>query len=359
VGGQPFTDALAKVRQLQGPHAENLKTGGTCSLDDADPAVSAALKRVADQWVSELQSCLAVFNSLFPRPADRPARLVLSGGGSLLPGFAAYAGKKTGLETISDIQLPVAGDCPSPAVWSIAAGLAATALKPALCPISLLPQVVRDEQAFRREKPFWLAAGIAAALILLVSLAGGYLDFRRMEKHLSAQRASLERRKALVAQIEDIQAQARLMRDMTAPVTDLLKTGPTVRQTLALLTRSKDANDWITLVCDGESYRSKSPSAAFVGEGESGEKRRRVTAGVTEAPTNRPTGLDHIIVEGYTRQLDFSTVQALIDKLDAAPFIASADLLSDDKLADTDPTDGQWPERKFKRFVVDMKMRTP
>jgi hypothetical protein len=361
VGGQPFTDALAKVRQLQGPHAENLKTGGTCSIEDPDPAVSGALKRVADQWVAEFQSCLAVFNSLFPRATDRPTRLVLSGGGALLPGFSAYVGAKTGLETIADVQIPVEGDCPTPIVWPIAAGLAHAAVKPPLCPISLLPQVVRDEQAFRREKPFWLAAGIAAALILLVSLAGGYLDFKRMEKHLNTQRASLERRKALVAQIEDIQAQTRAMRDMVAPIQALLKTSPTVRDILALVTSAKDPNDWITLVCDGESYRSKSPSAALLGgsEAEMTERRRRMVAGVAEAPTNRPPGLDHIIVEGYTRKLNFSSVKALTDRLAAAPFIASADLLGDDKLVEADPTDGQGFDRKIKRFVIDMKVRTP
>ena len=354
LGGQPFTDALAKVKQVQGPHAENLKTTGQCSIEDADPAVGAALKRVADQWASEFQSCIAVFNSLFPRPTDRPTRLVLSGGGTLLQGFPAYVAKKTGLDTASDSRLPVEGNYPTPAVWTIAAGLAHSALKPRACAISLLPQIVRDEQAFRREKPFWLAAGVVAALILIVGLVGGYCDFKRMEQHLNTQRASLERRRALVAQIEGVQSADRLMRDMTDPVSKLVHIGPTVRELLSLVAKSKDPNDWITLVSDGESYQSKSPSVVL-GVPELDRKKHMITA-VAEVATNRPARLEHMIIEGYTRKFDFSTVRTLIDHLEAAHFVASADLLSDDKLVQADPSESKGTDRKLKRFVIDVKV---
>lgn len=357
VGGQPFTDALAKVKQAQGPHAENLKTTGQCSIEDADPVVSAALKRVADQWVSEFQSCIAVFNSLFPRPTDRPTRLVLSGGGSLLQGFPAYIAKKTGLDTVSDIRLPVEGNFSTPPVWTIAAGLAHSALKPRPCAISLLPQVVRDEQDFRREKPFWIAAGVVAALMLIAGLVGGYCDFKRMEQHLNTQRASLERRRALVAQIEGVQARSRLIRDMTDPISKLLHIGPTVRDLLSLTAKSKDPNDWITLVSDGESYQSKSPSVVLgVPEPASSDRKKHIVTAVAEVATNRPARLEHMIIEGYTRKLDFSTVRALIDSLEAAHFVASADLLSDDKLVQTDPAESKGTDRRVKRFVIDVKV---
>ena len=359
VGGQSFTDALAKVKQVQVPHAENLKTTGQCSIEDADPLVSAAMKRVADLWASEFQSCLAVFNSLFPRPADRPTRLVLSGGGMLLPGFSAYIAKKAGLlETVSDVRLPVEGDCTTPAVWTIAAGLAVSALRPRPCAISLLPQVVRDEQAFRREKPYWLAASVVAALILIAGLVGGYCDFKRMERHLTTQRASLERRRALVAQIEGAQARAQLMRDMTDPISKLLHVGPTVRELLSLAAKAKDPNDWITLVCDGESYQSKSPSTSPLGvpATESLDRRKHVITAVAEVATNRPARFEHMIIEGCTRKLDFSTVQGLIDRLEAAHLVASADLLSDDKLVQADPSETKGVDRKVKRFVIDVKV---
>jgi hypothetical protein len=367
VGGQPFTDALAKVRQLQVPHAENLKTTGACSLDDADPAVNAAMKRTADLWLSEFQSCLAVFTSLFPKPADRPNRIVLSGGGALLTGFAGYVALKTGMDVTMDLRLPAEGKCQPPAIWAIAAGLACAGIGPRKCDISFLPKSIRDEQAFRREKPYWLAAGIAAALILVVSLIGGYYDFKRMEKHLNSQRASLERRRELVARIESVQAKGNLIREMAAPVDSLLHIGPTVRDVLSLVANAKHSNDWISLVCDGESYHSKSPSAALLAPPETGiaDRRRRLVPAVadngtlTAIGTNKPTRLEHIIIEGYTPKLDFSTVQTLIDRLAAAKLIASADLLSDDKLVEADPLDGQGSDRRIKRFAIDVKVSPP
>jgi Tfp pilus assembly PilM family ATPase len=365
IGGQPFTEALAKVRQQQVPHAENLKVTGACSLDDADPAVNAAMKRVADQWVSEFQSCLAVFNSLFPKPADRPSHVVLSGGGALLTGFAGYVAMKTGMDVTTDLHLPADGKCQPPAVWAIATGLACSGVRPRKCDISFLPKAIRDEQAFRREKPFWLAAGIAAALILVVSLVGGYYDFKRMEKHLNKQRASLERRRDLVARIESVQARGNLIREMVMPVTSLLHIGPTVREVLSLVAASKHPNDWITLVCDGESYQSKSPSAALLTTSDADnslDRRRRLLAAppAPEAATNKPSRLEHVIIQGYTPKLDFSTVQSLIDRLEAEKtLIASADLLSDDKLVLSDPVDGQGADRRIKRFVIDVKVATP
>jgi hypothetical protein len=89
------------------------------------------------------------------------------------------------------------------------------------------------------------------------------------------------------------------------------------------------------------------------------KRRRRPDAAVSEASTNSPPGLEHVIIEGYTPKLDFSTVQQLIDRLQAAELIASADLLGDDKLATAELTDGQGLDRRAKRFVIDVKVETP
>lgn len=361
VGGQPFTEALATAKHMEIPYAENRKVTGACSLNDPDPAVSAALQRVADQWISEFNSCMAVFGSLYPKPADRPVRIVLSGGGALLAGFADYMAEKTGMEVAMDIRIPANEKCQPPAVWTIAAGLAGSVLGSPSCRLSLLPQSIRNEQVFRREKPFWLAAGVVAALILLVGVAGGYADFQRMKKHLEAQCASLERRRNLVARIEAVQNKDAMIRTMAAPVEILLRTGPTVRDVLTHVASAKHPNDWITLVCDGDSYQSGSPAAALLPPPDAAnpKRRRRPDAAVSEASTNSPPGLEHVIIEGYTPKLDFSTVQQLIDRLQAAELIASADLLGDDKLATAELTDGQGLDRRAKRFVIDVKVETP
>ncbi len=361
VGGHPFTEALAKIRQVQIPQAENAKVTGECSLNDADPAINAALKRVADLWLSEFQSCLAVFNSLFPKPVDRPRRLILSGGGALLTGLASYVAMKTGMEVVTDIRLPTEGKCLPPAPWAIAAGLACAGVQPRKCEISFLPKSIHDEHAFRRQKPFWLAAGAAAALLLMVSVVGGYYDYKRMERHLGAQRASLERRQGLVSRIEMAQAQGNLIREMAAPVDSLLRIGPTIRDVLSLVAAAKHPDDWISLVCDGESYPFRNPSSTLLSPAESAipDRRRRRLATVSEAATNRSSRLDHVIVEGYTPKSDFSTVQTLIDRLETSKLITAADLLSDDKLVQPEIVDDPGSDRRFKRFVIDVKVGPP
>ncbi len=361
VGGSPFTEALAKIKQWQIPQAESLKITGTNFLDDTDPVVNAPMRRAADLWLSEFQSCLTVFNSLFPKPSDRPKRIVFSGGGALLTGFSRYVALKTGLEVTTDIRLPVEGKCEPPGIWAIAVGLACAGAKPQRCEISFLPKSIRDEQMFRREKPFWIAAGVTAALILIVSLIGGYFDFKRMEKHLNSQRTSLEHRRALVSQIEDSQTKGRLVREMAIPVDNLLHIGPTVREVLSIVAEAKHPNDWITLVSDGESYHSKSPSAALftIPENNNSNHHRRLTAAVSESVPEKSSSLEHIIIEGFTPNLDFSSVQKLIDHLEAATLIDAADLLSDDKLVQPETIDGKGPDRRLKRFVIDLKVRLP
>ncbi len=359
VGGLPFTEALAKVRQVQLPHAENLKVTGACQLDDHDPAVNAAMKRVADLWVSEFQSCVAVFNSLFPKPADRPKRLVLSGGGSLLTGFPNYVATKTGLAITTDLHLPTNGKCQPPAIWAIASGLACGSLQPKKCAISFLPKSIRDEQTFRREKPFWLAAGLTAALILIVSLAGGYYDFKRMENHLNAQRASLERRRDLVARIEAAQARDVMLREMAGPLDKLLHISPAVRDVLTIVANAKHTNDWFTLVCDEEFYHAKNSPPSSTPPNNGSPRRNQPLSALAEADTNKTSCLEHLIIEGYTPKLDFSTVQSLIDKLEAEKLVVTADLLSDDKLVQPESGEGQNTDRRLKRFVIDVKVGLP
>jgi Tfp pilus assembly PilM family ATPase len=357
-GGQLFTDALARARQMPVPHAENMKVTGVCSLTKGEPADVQALTRAADTWVAEFQSCLAVFNSVFPQAQDRPTRLVLSGGGALLEGFAEYVRAKTGLETTVAARLAAEGTPAPVAPWAIAAGLVASALRAPACAISLVPRAIRDEWVFRKQKPFWIAAGLTAGLILAVGLLGGWYDSSRMERLLREQRASLERRRNLVAQIEGAKARNDQFREHAAPVADLLRAGPQMRQIMALVAAAKAPNDWITLFCDAGSYYAQraAPSLARAMEGEGGERRRMpAPAAVTGASTNGVGRLEHIIVEGYTLKPNFSTVQKLLDRLEASELVASADLLSDDKLVKPAVHDDQ-ADQKAKRFVIDIKV---
>jgi Tfp pilus assembly PilM family ATPase len=357
-GGQLFTDALSRARQLPGPHAESMKVGGSCSLTTGDPADVKTLTRAADVWIAECQSCLAVYNSLFPNAKDRATRIILSGGGALLGGLADFVAAKTGLPTTLIARIPAHGAPEPQAVWTITAGLLTGALRAPRCTISLVPRAIRDEWMFRRQKPFWIAAGLVALVILAVGLVGGWYDSARMQRHLREQRTSLERRRSLVEQIEAAKARNDDLRAQVSPVTEMLRAGPLMRQVMALVAQSKAPKDWIVLFCDADSYyekkepasRARSPDAARL-------DRRRLPSAVTvaETGTNAPPLMQHIIIEGYTLQPSFATVQKLLDRLEASDLVASADLLSDDKLVQPE-TQPDLPDGKAKRFVIDIKM---
>lgn len=357
-GGQLFTEVLARARQIPVPHAENAKVSGGITLSAGEAAVTAALTRAADMWVAEFQSCMAVYTSMFNQRRDRPTGIVLTGGGAQLGGFAAYVQQKTGLAVNTQTTLGAEHRFDPPAVWPIAAALALLPPEARLCPVSVLPQRLRDEQIFRRQKPYWIGAAAAAALILGVSVGAGYYNNGRMASQLQSQRASLERRKDLVSRIDDLKQRSEAIRDLAAPVVNLLRTGPTVRRMVSLISDAKDPRDWITLVCDGESYYAKRPSAALFSEGDDPGGRRKAPAPTTvfDSPTNRAPVLGTIIIEGYTRKANFSSVQDFIDKIKAADFVESADLLSDDKLVQPERQEERLNDPKSKRFVISVKV---
>ena len=359
-GGQLFTEVLARARQIPVPHAETAKVSGGITLSGGEPAITAALIRAADMWIAEFQSCLAVFNSLFSQRRDRPQTIVLTGGGSLLGGFAAYIQQKTGLTVSTTVPLGDDAHFNPAAVWPIAAALALLPLDQRICPITVLPQRLRDEQVFRRQKPYWLGAAAGAALILGVNVGGYYYDNQRMERQLRVQNASLERRKELVARIEDFRARTETMRDLGMPVVNLLRTGPTMRRMLSLVTEAKDPRDWITLICDAPSYYAKSPSVALYGASDDPAVRRHntKTSDVVDSPTNRAPVIRQVIIEGYTRKLNFSSVQTLIDKINASDLVESADLVSDDRLVPPETADDKTRDLRAKRFAISVKVAT-
>ena len=358
-GGQLFTEVLARARQIPVPHAETAKVSGGITLSGGEPAVTAALTRAADMWIAEFQSCLAVFNSLFSQRRDRPQAIVLTGGGSLMGGFAAYIQQKTGLTVSTHVTLGDEAHFNPGAIWPISAALALLPLNQRTCPITVLPQRLRDEQVFRRQKPYWLGAAAGAALILGVNVGAYYFDNRRMERQLQVQNASLERRKELVAQIESIRQHTETIRDLGTPVVNLLRTGPTMRRMLSLVADAKDPRDWITLICDAPSYYAKTPSSALYGTTEEAVGRRHnpLSSVVVDSSTNRAPIIRQVIIEGYTRKLNFSSVESLIDKINSSTqLVESADLLSDDKLVPPETAEDRSHDPKAKRFAISVKV---
>jgi hypothetical protein len=212
---------------------------------------------------------------------------------------------------------------------------------------------------FRRQKPYWIAASVAAALILAVSLVGGYRDIRRKQAQLGDQKRSLGRRQQLVAEIEAIRAGSAHIESMAEPVRRLVEVGPALRETVALIGRHKASNDWITVITDGVSYFEPEPLAPDPDNAREPLRAAEMRRRRRDAAGEPPPGLGSVIVEGYTRRSDLSTVKALIARLAEMKGVESADLLGDDKLVSDPAREARVGARTARRFVIDVRFRTP
>jgi hypothetical protein len=77
------------------------------------------------------------------------------------------------------------------------------------------------------------------------------------------------------------------------------------------------------------------------------EGRRMAGAGITNA-----------VIRGYTRRVSLETVKQLIDDLRGSGFVASADLLSDDKLVGGQTVDTN-ALRRGRAFVIEVRLSPP
>lgn len=346
-GGQMFTDAYGRAMGIQSALADaaKIKDG---SLSGQGPG-SAALRAAVDVWLSELRACISVYRSVYADKAMQPARIVLSGRGAQLHGLREHLASQLGIEVVEQGGAPAGSE--SPSLYSVACGLAWCGLSESSSRLSLLPPSVRDELMFRRQKPFWFGAGVAASLILGVSLAGGYLDFKRKETLLEEKKTSLSRRQALVSEIENIENGTAAMFSMAGPVEALVRNGPLMRDLITALSESLSQDDWITLVCDSESYFAYQPPGADAGAKGMRDLRRRDTRRAN--PAVPEDNFERVVIEGYTGSRSLSRVKALIAELTGREFVASADLLGDDQLVGG--ADGS-PE-SVQRFVIDARMK--
>lgn len=349
-GGQAFTDAIARKNGQTYAQAENLKVTEGSLLPGAPTA--AILTAAADPWLGELRACLSVFQSLYPGRTVQPTRIVLAGGGAELKGFREYVAQKLGTGTVKLEAIPGGSSANSQAaLYAVAAGLAMAGLGVARKPISLLPPAARDALTFRRQQPFWVGAGLAAAAIVAINVGGGYYDSMRMASHLSAQKERLRACDALGYDIDITRARAEQVRAMSLPVKGLTRGSALLRDILSVVSDAKAPGDSISMVCDADSYFAGNTPAA---DPRQGMRDHRKKAG--DATELKPrTGLERILIEGYTRTANLSTVKALINKLKTVPSVASADLINDDELVAGPRSEGPGGIR----FMIDVRIAPP
>jgi Tfp pilus assembly PilM family ATPase len=355
VGGQLFTDSIARARKIPAGQAETLKTTTDMTVD-AEQSLASTVAPAVSVWVAEIQACLSVYRSLFADRRLQPARAILVGGGSYLKSLPDALSTSLAIPVTRMESLPRHWVRERPGVFATAAGLALGGLGKAPCDISLLPVTLRHELTFRRQKPYWIASGVTAAAILGTVLGTFYWDFSRMERLLRERQQNLRARQQLAEQIESVVQRQDTVQRLAGPVQVLLKSGPAMRDLVTLISEAKHADDWITMIADADSYFSPPPNP--------GTGPTPPAPGLRDPRRNRKVverhlgtnNLDRVIIEGYTRTPSFTTVQGLIAQLSKAPFVKSADLIADDLLMPPTATGQKYAAPGARLFVLDVRL---
>jgi len=348
-GGRMFTEALSRSGGLAYSRAEELKIAEGF-VPDPDSSVESPLAQTTDLWLSELESCLSVYKSLFAERKTQPVQIVLTGGASQLRGFREYVEKKTLLPTVHAEHVRGSRKPEEATTYGVAIGLALSRLGVEPVTISLLPPHLREELTLRQQKPYWIAAAVVGGLILAVSLVGGCRDLRRIKNELGTQRASLKRRQELVQQIEAIKAGTAQIRHMATPIRGLLHAAPLLRDLITLVAETKNEDDQITMVCDADTYFKTNPLGPSDEEASRGRRLADAKLKRDDIATNPVC--ERVIIEGFTKQSNLSTVKGLIASIKEADYVQSADLVGDDKLVDPDT---RYAARNLKRFVIEVR----
>lgn len=201
LAGNTITQAAADEQQIDFTSAEAVKRevfGGRTDLP-ADSPLREAVQRAAANFTQRLQLELARALAAYAKQtsSDSPGKILLTGGGAMLPGLGTTLAEKLTLPVeryaalegvnVSD-RAREAGVESSAHYLPVLTGLAAEALRPAARSINLLPAAFGEAVAFRRAQPWWLAGAALLLLALMPPLWYGHTATR----HAQAEIARLE-----------------------------------------------------------------------------------------------------------------------------------------------------------------------
>lgn len=97
VGSQQLTDQIANTFDIEDEEAEQLKLGIT-PPGEKQQELEEIVTRVCTNWIFEIKKAIDLYTSKKP---DRPlSRIILSGGGSKVPGLAEFINKETGIQVL-------------------------------------------------------------------------------------------------------------------------------------------------------------------------------------------------------------------------------------------------------------------
>ena len=188
IGGNTITQQIAKEFSIGFDDAEEMKRkhgfvalGG--AYEDADSEVAATISKIARNVMTrlhgEINRSINAWRSM--HGGNRPQRLFISGGSSVIPYAPHFLNEKLHLEVNFLNTFPVIGIAEtvdkqalqeSAHLFPPMIGLAIRHIHTCPIEISLIPQIIQSARALVRRKPYFYLSAACALLLLLVFFGG-------------------------------------------------------------------------------------------------------------------------------------------------------------------------------------------
>lgn len=363
-GGGAFTNAVMHAANLSRAEAEKWKHQyGQLFLEGIpEGAKEAALLHAAETWLAEFNETLAHFFEQSAGEFTTCDHLVLSGGGALLRNFPDWIREKLTrtVEVLAPLKLlgadtaALADEMKIDPRFAVAAGLALQGLK--LSPsLSLLPNPVKERRVVRRRTQQLAVYSAMTGLIFITLLVAARIQINRVNERLAAQRDNLRKCQEIAQTIERHRNQTQHILVKLQPIADLANRADKLLTVWRDITAEQRGNDWFTLFADAESYYSpqriqqgaQPPVIPFGGGG-------------PQTPANFVPQPAVIIVEGYTTDMSFKTVESMVKALSDKskyPYFKKVDTLAADKRVADEKADLFWQSQaKVRRFTLELQL---
>lgn len=370
VGGENFTDAMARHLGVSGQEAERTKlTSRVIPSDDLSPVT-----RTAETLTSELLTALEHWRHQsggeHPEPV-RFHRVYVAGGGALLGGLNDFL-HDTFACPVHSLAVPVAGQEAAGGRLVIAYGLALYALADGRRPaaVSFAPRAVRWAAKRRRRLPLAVLAVILLALTATVHLGLLAVLSESTRARLDADLSQLDQCRSMLPQLVNDQHQAEFVRGMLVPFASRANRNAQVYRALNLVNQACQTNDWLCLFADEASYRGRydyqpskagAPSTPAVPMLMGGSAPAVDNAGAQYKPWK------NFYVSGFTPYSTtnpLGTVTTMTEQLRHAPdgFLGNVDVVSDAQVSELNFSIRQpWMEYfgggKFRPFTLRLPLK--
>lgn len=214
--------------------------------------------------------------------------------------------------------------------------LAATSRIPASRRVSLLPADQRVPALKRAASRYRKAA----CLVFLAALAVFVLHLRQqtgwLERQWAEKTRTVHERETAREELNELRRTHQHVETSLQHLQHYMAGQTGLGLLFQAVAETRDPRDWLVLAADAESY--------FAGE------RMASRYGESSSPYRR------YILEGYTSEVDLSTVRRMIEQLNRRDFIQKVDLLPDDQIR-TRPRLGEQENEGIRRFALEIFLR--